>query len=336
MMSIGYHIRQANDPLHNISVENLAHRIKKPDQKFIDYIHQLRTVGALDQKAYREMKTRLPYVVAATFQPSYRKIEHFAKTSFFIIDLDHLADKEVDSKLLFAKICNDPRTALCFASPSGDGLKVFLKLEEPFYDAGKYSIFYKLFVGQYANEFAVQQVVDKVTSDVSRACFVSYDPEVYYNANAVGISTSKFIDFDNHLQMNELLSGLQQETNTANPVPPTENIKQDLPSDILQQIRERLNPILKEKRERKIFVPAELEAILPEITAHLLLYDMEIESVKNIHFGKQIKVKMQHWWGEVNIFYGKKGYSVVKSTKSGSSEKLTDIASEVISNLIIQ
>lgn len=336
MISIGYHIRQANDPLQNISIENLALRIKKPDQKFIDYIHQLRSIGALDQKAYREMKTRLPYVVAATFHPPYRKIEYFGKTSFFIIDLDHLADKELDIKSLFSKICNDPRTALCFASPSGDGLKVFLKLEEPFYDAGKYSIFYKLFVGQYANEFAVQQVVDKVTSDVSRACFVSYDPDVYLNVNAAGISAHQFVDFDNHLQLNELLRDQPQETKTESTTVKVVNTKQDLPSDILQQIRERLNPILKEKREKKIFVPTELEAILPEITAQLLLFDMEIESVKNIHFGKQIKVKMQHWWGEVNVFYGKKGYSIVKSTKSGSSEKLTDIAAEVLNNLFLQ
>jgi len=334
MISIGYHIKQFNDSLHNIELHRLAYKIKTPEQKFIDYINQLRSVLMLDGQKYRQMKTNLPYVVAAKFHPSFRKIENFAKTSYFIIDLDHLADKEVDKEMLFGRLCNDPRTVLCFTSPSGDGLKVFFKLNEPFYDTSKYRIFYTLFAQQFALEFSVHQVIDKSTSDVARACFVSYDPDVYYNGNADAINADAFVDFDNQLQMQELIS-TQKETEKK-VARSKDDVKcgQELPIDLFQQIKDRLNPTLKERREKKIFVPNELEGILPQITSRLSEFDISVDTIKNIHYGKQIKFKMLQWWGEINVFYGKRGFSIVKSTKSGSSEKLTNAAAEILSQFL--
>ncbi len=334
MLSIGYQIRQANDPLHTISLANLAEKIQHPDQRFIDFINQMRSVMVLDTKRYREMKTRLPYVVAASFNPPYRRIEHFGSTSFFIIDLDHLADKEMDKNQLFSRICQDPRTALCFTSPSGDGLKVIFQLASPFRDAGKYSVFYKSFATKYAQQLGVAQVIDKVTSDVSRACFVSYDPDLYFNEQPTPVDSSSFVDFENEWSLHEMLQQENEMPSTPNQAATqphsTTSTRQDLPDDILQKIKERLSPILKAKAEKVIFVPEELDNILPLITAQLTEAELQLDSIKNIHYGKQLKVSHLQWWGEINVFYGKKGYSVVKSTKSGSSEKITDIAAAIV------
>jgi hypothetical protein len=330
MISIGYHIRQSNDPLNTISLDQLGKRIKNPPQKFVDFIMQLRSVLSIDTNKYRQMKTQLPYVVAARFNPSFRKTNHFGSTDYFIVDIDHLSDKEIDYVQLFGKLKEDKRVALCFGSPSGDGIKVIFKFTETVYDPAKYAVFYKVFVQDFAQQYNIHQVVDKVTSDVARACFVSFDPNVFFNDKPVCVKIADFIDFENQLQLHELLS-MQKETEKEQQLSTKPaNEKQELPEDILQQIKDRLNPRLKEKREKKIFVPNELDYILPAIVKLLAGYQIEVDEIKNIHYGKQFKIKMKHLWGELNLFYGKRGFTIVKSTKSGSNEQLTDIAHDVV------
>lgn len=336
MISIGYNIRQAADPLHQIGIESLAKIIRQPDQRLITFIEQLRSVMALDLLKYREMKVRLPYVVAATFQPSFRKISNFGKTQYFILDIDHLVEKNLDREQLFQKICADPRTLMCFTSPSGDGLKVFFKLEEPFYDPARYSVFYKLFALEYSKQYSLDQVVDKVTSDVSRACFVSFDPDLFFNNNPQEISAGQFVDFENQYSLLENLNSIKQQEKeiTFNDKETSYSHRQELPAELLKEIRDQLNPSLKEKREKKIYVPEKINEVLPMIAEELKKFNMTIAEVKNIHYGKQLKIMLQQWWGEINVFYGKKGYTIVKSTKSGSNEQITEISATIIDNLL--
>lgn len=342
MISIGYHIRQANDPLHPIKIAELARRIQSPDQRFIDFILQLRSVMSLDVRKYRELKTRLPYVVAGNFHPSFRKIENFGSTAVLILDFDHLRQKELDIGELKRKISADEKVLMAFESPSGDGLKVFYRLAVPFYDAAKYSVFYKLFAAKIANELAAHQVVDKVTSDVSRACFVSYDPDLYLNETARLIQPEAYVDFNQPLEFIDFEQKkiLDQAVSVDNTIiqhgasTKTVSNQQDIPQEMWEKIKEQLNPSLAIKKEKKIFVPEQLDQILEKLHASIKAAGMEVESVKNIHYGKQIKVLMQHWWGEINIFYGKRGFSVVKSTKSGCSEKLTELAAMIASQTL--
>lgn len=342
MISIGYHIRQANDPLHPIKITELARRIQSPDQRFVDFILQLRSVISLDAKKYRELKTRLPYVVAGNFHPPFRKIENFGSTAIVILDFDHLRQKEINIDVLKERIISDEKVLMLFKSPSGDGLKVFYRLAVPFYDPAKYSVFYKLFASKVANELAAHQVVDKVTSDVSRACFVSYDPDLYLNEASRLIQPEAYVDFNQPLEFIDFeqkkvvkqavsvgKTNIQHEDLSK-----TVSNQQDIPQEMWEKIKEQLNPSLVVKKEKKIYVPEQLDQILEKLHASIKAAGMEIESVKNIHYGKQIKVMMQHWWGEINIFYGKKGFSVVKSTKSGCSEKLTDLAAMIASQTL--
>lgn len=337
MIHIGYSIRQANDILRPIDLPELARRIREPDSKFVAYIQHLRAVLAIDPKSYRELKTRLPYVVAATFNPPYRRIEHFASSTEMIIDLDHLQAKNIDLGYLRKKINADPRVVLSFSSPSGDGLKVIFRFAPPFTDAAKYSVFYKIFAHRLAGELNVHQVIDRTTSDVSRACFVSYDPEVYFNPDAAVVETSQYVDFENELSLADLLeqtsSRSEQNTQAKAQVADQRSLSaQDLPNEILQQIKDRLNPALVQRREKKIFVPGELDQIIPQLQQELVKHGLQIESVKNIHYGKQLKIAHGVFWGEINLFYGKRGFSVVKSTKSGSDERITEAASIVVNN----
>jgi len=331
MISLGRNIRQVNDPLEKMQVKSLASRIKNPKQEFIDYIQQLRNVITIDVKRYRELKTRLPYVVAATFNPKFRKIDNFAQTSYFILDIDHLSEKEIDINQMAIKLAADPRVLLLFRSPSNDGLKVFFKTSEPFYDAGKYSLFYKVFATAFAREYSIDQVIDKRTSDVSRACFVSYDPDVYFNENAEKIQVSKYIDFNDELQVNAIEKEQKDIERESKPVVSATDIqKQDIDKEIITAIRERLNPKLVKQKEKRIIEPEELSGISSEIVKKLKEYGFEIEDVVTINYGKQFRLKISHLRAEVNVFYGKKGFSVVRSSKSGINEELTDAAHDII------
>jgi len=339
MISLGKNIRQMNDQLEKISIKQLADKIRNPHQRFRDFIHQLREIQAIDVKKYRELKTRLPYVVAATFNPPYRKTENFASTRYFILDLDHLSEKEVDIDYLTAKLKADSRIALMFRSPSNDGLKLFFKFDELQYDPGRYSLFYKAFAHAFAREYSIDQVVDKKTSDVSRACFVSFDPGAWHNENADTVSVAGYVDFDNEPELLNLEHQLkkaekEQKEQIKDMVTDTDVTAQDLDGEIVKQIRERLNPKLKEKREKKVFVPEELESIIDITKEKLAENGFEIEEIVNIHYGKQFRLKVKHLKAEVNVFYGKKGFSVVKSTKSGTSNELTALAYEIISGAL--
>lgn len=334
MICLGKNIRQAGDPLEKISLKNLCERIKNPHPGFIGFITQLRQVQSIDTRRYRELKTRLPYVVAAMFNPPYRKIENFARTDYFILDIDHISEKEIDIEQLSAKIKNDPRIALMFRSPSGDGLKLFFKLRNSFFDAGKYSLFYKVFAKKFAAEYGLDQVVDNRTSDVSRACFVSYDPGAWYNPDPDVIKQKKFINFEDEIQISEITHLLKEEEKEKKDK--TEEISnKDLPDELIRQIRERLNPKLAKKREKKIYVPEELNTIIEMIRVNLSQYNIEIDEIVNINYGKQFRMKLNHFRAEINVFYGRRGFSVVKSTKSGLNGELVNIAYDVIYSTIL-
>jgi hypothetical protein len=336
MISIGKNIRQMNDPLEKITLKQLAGKIRNPHQKFIDFINQLRKIQTIDAKKYRELKTRLPYVVAATFNPPFRKNENFASAEYFILDLDHLADKELDIDYLTAKLKADNRIALMFRSPSDDGLKLFFEFSKPEYDAGRYTFFYKFFANAFAREYSIDQIVDKKTSDVSRACFVSYDPDVWFNESNEKVSVDSYIDFNNEPELLSLEHSFkkaekEQKELLGSIVTNTDVTPQDIDSDIIREIREKLNPGLKEKREKRIFVPDELESIIDITKKKLNEYGFEIDEIINIHYGKQFRLKLKHLKAEVNVFYGKKGFRVVKSTKSGTNSELTELAHPLIS-----
>ncbi len=335
MICLGRNIKQPNDPLEKITITQLADKIRNPNLVFINFITQLRQVQAIDAKKYRELKTKLPYVVGALFNPLYRKIEHFAKANYFILDIDHVSHKEFAIEDLVVKLKKDNRILLLFKSPSGDGLKIFFKVKEPFYDHGKYTLFYKLFAQKFATDYQLDQVVDKRTSDVSRACFVSYDPDIWHNTAFESIDTQAYINFENELQLTEINTILKEHDKQQLTEKPPNLPGQDMPDDIIQQIREKLNPKLTEKREKHIYVPDELTTIIDLIRTNLLTYQIEVVEIVDIHYGKQFRLRLNHLQAEINVFYGKKGYSIVKSTKSGCNADLVDIAYDIFYTSIL-
>lgn len=136
--------------------------------RWSEKIHRLRQAT---EKADRvAIKNSLPSICfSGKFESRYDKkiIEH---SGLVILDFDH-----VENLLDFKKqICEDKYTFAAFISPSGDGLKVLVKIPPEIENHEKY---YFGLIKKYPS-------LDTTSKNISRVCFASYDPEIYINENS--------------------------------------------------------------------------------------------------------------------------------------------------------
>ncbi len=326
MFMIGKNLVTSNDVMQIITEEEIVKQIKEIKGDLYDKISQLRAIKLVDLQLYKRLKTQLPYFVCGLFKPGIRKKENFAYTQYFVIDIDHISKSDKELYNLKNRLCNDQRVFMLFISPGQDGLKLMFKLSDKISDSGYYSIFYKKFSYTIAEEYNLYGVLDIKTSDVSRCCFLSIDEEIYYNENCIEIDPQLYVNEESYQQEIKLLSlNFQEKSKNSEELHLEEQSlykdSKEPGNDIMQQIRDRINP-LKVKKEKIIFQPEELDRDWQKMEKVLVEYNMTVETVNKISYGKQIKVRVQNEWAEINIFYGKKGYSFVATTKTGSNAEL--------------
>jgi len=334
MLLTGRNLTQANDLLQKTTIEQVYNTIKNPPHDLRAKINQLRIVLSLDNARYRALKTILPYFTCGIFQPPYRKTENFGYIERFILDYDNLSGSDITPEKLRTMLVRDQRVEMMFVSPSGNGLKVMFRLSEKCYDRVKFRMFYKIFIRSFSAEYGITMVADSRNSDVTRACFMSVDENAWYNPEAVPVQQSAYIDFSSPEQLAEANRILKEEKENIK----TENREpqgQEIDPDILYQIKKKLKPDIRTRREKIIYVPGELENIVSKIKVRMEEFGIEMKSVENIHYGKKFVFELGLRWAEINVFYGKKGFSVVKTPKRGSNEELADISHKIICELLI-
>jgi len=125
-----------------------------------------------------QIKRQLPaFTPSATFKGG-RKPEYLAAYSGFVhLDFDKLSAEQLASA--FHTICQSPYTFACFLSPGGKGLKTFVKVTS---GAGDHDTSYKKVQEFY--EASVGISTDSKCKDITRLCFVSYDPDCYWNTDS--------------------------------------------------------------------------------------------------------------------------------------------------------
>jgi len=331
-LQLGRNIVAQNDPLRKITLEEFLSIISKPEADLKSKIQQLRTVQSIDRKKYQSLKKMLPYVTCGIFNPPYRRTENFASISTFIIDIDHLSEKGYDLNSLRDKLKLDDRIQMIFVSPGNDGLKLLFCLDQKCYDSAKYSIFYKLFSARFSQEYNLGQAVDKVTSDVTRACFLSADEDAWINPFCVPVSMEAFINFEDHRSVKQAQEEIKEMTDVSDlkVAEETDDGKKDLPADILQHIKEKLNPNIRTKIEKQIFVPDELLAVVAKVEETMLSYGITTKKAENIHYGKKFVFELDNRWAQLNLFYGKQGFKIVKTPASGSNNDLAEVAFNIL------
>ena len=262
MIMIGAKVTNNMEDMHKVTEEYLYNQLRNPKPSIEAMIRSLRIVRNLDPKQYAMQKRLLPYFVCGIFNPPHRNTQNFAYTESFLIDIDHITDKGLDVREIRHRIEADSRVMMCFVSPSEDGLKVMFRLKERCYDAGLYSIFYKIFVQQFSVQMNIEQVIDKQTSDVARACFISIDPNAYYNPQAEPIDINAYTpDADPHALIAEAKRA-EQQSKAQNTTPTTPTSPADPSADVMLKIKEQLKlNTRKTEKQKNIFVPQILNDI---------------------------------------------------------------------------
>lgn len=137
----------------------------------------LRSLGKNEYKA--EKTSRLPAVTwSGKFKDSERSINTLEEYSFLMcMDFDKM-DKE-NTILVKQQLSSDPNVLCVFTSPSGAGLKVLVPVDSaPENHRTAWLHLADYFLKTYFIE------ADRSGKDVSRLCYLSWDPDMWYNPNA--------------------------------------------------------------------------------------------------------------------------------------------------------
>ena len=322
MLMAGKNITQPGN-LVKITVEQLFHKIRDPKPQTKALLERLRTLSVVDPEQYRKVKKNLPYVVPSVFNPPVRRRENFGYSEHLILDFDHLSEQSLDAGKVKDLLAKDARVELIFVSPGGDGLKVFFRLAERIYDYAKYSAFYKIFAADFAASYNLVASYDARTSDVTRACFVSFDPFAYYNASCERIDAGSFVDFDDIFS----LQRKEKEIIKSSGVLVKDSPKTTVERDVFVEIKKKLNPDYKPRKQREkiIHVPQELENAEELVRKKCNELSITLENVRSINYGKQFLFAYEGYKAEINLFFGKKGYTIVKTTKSLNNKEFQEV-----------
>lgn len=333
MIMAGSNITAGNDTLKKIQEEYFFNSIRHPKADLASRIKQIRIIYNIDRKQYSAVKKTLPYIVCGIFNPPYRRTENFAYIDRFIIDIDGLCGKGFSYSGLHSRITSDERVMMCFKSPSEDGLKVMFKLSERCYDPAIYSVFYKEFLRKFSSMYNLEQVIDSRTSDVTRACFISTDENAYYNPDAEPVNLSAYIDTSDTTEFFDLIH--QQEMEALNIETEQTQEERDMSKDpdreTMNKIKAILNPKLQKLKDQKeVYVPQEIVNIMSALQNYLEDYGIQTTETISIQYGKKLRMCLGQKAAEINLFYGKKGYTVVASPRNGTDEELNSIAADLI------
>jgi putative DNA primase/helicase len=157
-------------PVHGTVTDALA---AFRDGKYRDKVERIRAITDQGRRNEQKRQTLPIYCFSGTF--TYRSEECMtAHSGLAIMDLDHMKP----DALLAARhrLTNDPNVFALFLSPSGDGLKVLFRIPPDIADHRRHYVALLDYLGITE--------ADKRTKDPSRACFVSWDPDLYLNVNA--------------------------------------------------------------------------------------------------------------------------------------------------------
>ena len=183
--------------------------------KYKTEVEEIRNLIAQGNKAEADNKKKqlLAFTPSAVFSEK-RQMPFLEMYSGFVhLDFDKLTPEQLQTA--FAIISKISYTSLCFISPSGNGLKVFVEVST---ELEHHDIAY-LQVQKYYED-ATGLKADPSCKDVTRLCFMSHDPNAYRT-----IQNEKFI-----VALPQFIQEQQSQTPTA--IAPVVPIEKAEPEDL--------------------------------------------------------------------------------------------------------
>ncbi|MBL0200654.1 MAG: DUF3987 domain-containing protein [Chitinophagaceae bacterium] len=161
-------------PVENVSLIILSNWIASGKYKAqVEEIRDLIAQGKTEEAQAK--KQQLPaFTPSATFTEK-RLLPNMENYSGFVhLDFDKLTPEQLNAA--FQIIAAIPYTFICFISPSGNGLKVFIEVNT---GAEYHDTAYQQVMEYYQNATGLK--ADVKCKDITRLCFVSHDPQLYKN-----------------------------------------------------------------------------------------------------------------------------------------------------------
>lgn len=159
---------KGNPSPHHVEVMSVLGRFKNGKDGLKENIQTIRK----NSKNKDEVKSNLPIAVFGGEFEHRSKAGLLKSSGLMILDFDHLIDVNKKKE----EICSKSYVVACFLSPSGDGLKAVVRIPEVKDDEEYKSYYYGI-----TSEFPE---LDWSGADICRACFYSYDPDIYINREA--------------------------------------------------------------------------------------------------------------------------------------------------------
>lgn len=132
----------------------------------------------------------LPYFSLGLFRNNIRRKENFISTHSILLDIDHLEQNRLGE--LRDRLKTDDEVFFFFISPGGNGLKVVVECDREINDPDQYERIYRSYAYFFSLKYGVE--VDTQTCDCSRACFLSYDEDIYFNKERHLLSTADWLE----------------------------------------------------------------------------------------------------------------------------------------------
>lgn len=130
-----------------------------------------------DKTADKIKSELIGFTMSGTFGTSRTKANLHTYSQIIGLDFDHIPVTELETLVKLINECK--HTFASFISPSGEGIKVFIKINS---NANQHTIAYNQVATYYKNHSGYD--FDPKCKDSTRLCFVSSDPEIYVNETA--------------------------------------------------------------------------------------------------------------------------------------------------------
>jgi hypothetical protein len=166
-----------NEVVEHKTIATILEEIKSGKYK-PGIIYLRKSLAEKKEEAYNKAKKSLPAFTPSGKFIGGRKLEFLADySSCIILDIDKLTASELQNAKNLA--AQSDYTYACFISPSGNGLKILVKIDTP--KTEHKETFLKV---QAHYEDILKLEIDKSGKDVTRLCFYSWDENLYLNENA--------------------------------------------------------------------------------------------------------------------------------------------------------
>jgi hypothetical protein len=171
-ISVFRNLFNSKETPYELTIQEVANRIKKGTPELIEKIEKIRSLDHGTDE-YKKLKNSL---YAIMFNGIFKERsdngleEH---SGLCVLDYDGYPS-EFELDLERQMLINDPHVLLLFKSPGGNGLKVVIKI--PKSDKHEHKRRFNAWAEHFKSDY-----FDSKTSNVSRVCFESYDPDLFMN-----------------------------------------------------------------------------------------------------------------------------------------------------------